>query len=211
MKRHRIFWVGGLAAGLILLFVAFHAPSGRSGRQFDPERLADLEVRMWQAYYGKERVRLFALLVTTLREQYGYSWAKATIAAFHLARAATTFAEARAEYEQVLPDLERAYSIAKDWTHGQFDPAAVARTELAWWVARRTPGQNSIENVGGKIADEYALLYGISRNKVLESALLRAQAAAIRDHGGQQTDWQQVAQLLRDSYRGLHMAISLAR
>ena len=39
-------------------------------RAFDPDRLADLEVRMWQAYYAKERSRLVGLLVTMLHEQY---------------------------------------------------------------------------------------------------------------------------------------------
>ena len=34
---------------------------------------------MWQAYYAKERVRLFTLLTTMLREQYHYSWATASI------------------------------------------------------------------------------------------------------------------------------------
>ena len=51
-------------------------------RQFDPDRLASLEVRMWQAYYAKERARLFTLLVTMLHEQYRYPWATATIEAF---------------------------------------------------------------------------------------------------------------------------------
>jgi hypothetical protein len=180
-------------------------------RQFNPDRIAELEVRMWQAYYGKQKARLFTLLVVTLREQYRYSWAKATLAAFHLARAATTFAEARSDYEQVLPDLERAYAIAKHWTHGTFDPKAVARTELAWWVARRIPGENSVENVGMLIAEEYALLYQVSRHKVAQSALLRAKAAALRDQGGRQADWPVILQILQESYRRLHQATSLEK
>ncbi len=50
---------------------------------------------MWQAYYAKERARLFALLVTLLHEQYHYSWATATLEGFHLARAAATFGDLR--------------------------------------------------------------------------------------------------------------------
>ena len=53
-----------------------------------------------------------ALLVTTLREQYHYSWTTATVEGFHLARAAATFAELKGQYEVVLPDLERAYQTA---------------------------------------------------------------------------------------------------
>ncbi len=108
-------------------------------RQFDASRMADLELGMWQAYYAKERVRLFALLVTMLHEQYHYSWARATREAFHLARAATRFADLDAHYDTVLPDLEQAYRQARVWMRAGFDPDAVARAELAWWVARRDP------------------------------------------------------------------------
>lgn len=110
--------------------------------------MADLELRMWQAYYAKERVRLFALLVTMLHEQNHYSWATATREGFHLARAAATFGDARAHYEIVLPDLENAYGIAKNWLHAGFDPRAVARAEFAWWVARRIWGFLPARHVG---------------------------------------------------------------
>jgi hypothetical protein len=113
---------------------------------------------MWQAYYAKERVHLFALLATTLREQYHYSWAVAASEAFHLARAAATFSDLRSNYDVVLPDLERAYATAQSWLHADFDPHAVARAELAWWVARRTPGHNRPEEVGELIAELYVAL-----------------------------------------------------
>src|SRR5687767_7857583 len=126
------------AAVMVLLAYAFAwAPPGpRTLRAFDPERTAALELSMWQAYYERRNVRLFADLVTLGHEQYRYPWAKATIAGFYLARAASTFAKIRSDYEQVLPDLERAYTIARDWTRAGFDPPAVARAEVAWWVAR---------------------------------------------------------------------------
>ena len=121
-----------MAVGLMLLIVATltygltAAPVGpRTLRQFNPDRMADLELRMWQAYYAKERVRLFALLVTMLHEQNHYSWVTATREGFHLARAAATFGDAPANYEIVLPDLESGYGIAKDWLHAGFDPRAV--------------------------------------------------------------------------------------
>jgi len=190
-----------IAAAFILAF-AFTPPRGpRSMRHFDPDRLADLEVRMWQAYYSKEKVRLFALLVTMLHEQYRYSWAIASREGFHLARAAGTFGDLRGDYDQVLPDLESAYVEAKSWMGAGFDPRAVARAELAWWVARRTPGRNSPEQVGALMADEYALLYETSRDRVANAALLRAEAGRLRDDGAARPDWDAIRQLLRDSYR----------
>ena len=183
-------------------------PGPRTLRHFDPDRMADLELRMWKAYYAKERARLFALLVTMLHEQNHYSWATAMREGFYLARAAATFGDARANYESVLPDLENAHRIAKDWLHAGFDPRAVARAELAWWVARRIPGQDSPEQVGGLMADAYALLYEAPRTKVAPAALLRARAAALRDAEAERSSWAAVGHLLRESYRDLHLALA---
>jgi len=163
---------------------------------------------MWQAYYAKERVRLFSLLVTMLHEQYRYSWATAAIEGFHLARAAATFGDLKSGYDVVLPDLEAVYAKARSWTGAAFDPAAVARAELAWWAARRVPGQNSPEHVGALIADEYALLYETTPSNVAAAALLRAKAAALRDEQTAEPDWATIARLLRASYDELLLALA---
>jgi len=202
-----------IAAGLVAFVLAFALtpPSGpRSMREFNPTRLADLELRMWKAYYAKERARLFGLLVTMLREQYRYSWATATREAFHLARAASTFGDLKGDYEQVLPDLEAGYATAKAWLDAGFDSRAVAQAELAWWVARRIPGQNSAEQVGQLIAREYALLYETSAERVAPAALLRATAAKMRDEQAAQPDWDRIGRLLEQSYRELHAALAIA-
>jgi hypothetical protein len=212
VPRKTFRWIASAAACLLVFVVALAVtpPRGpRSMRRFDPDRLAALEVGMWRAYYAKQRVRLFALLVTTLREQYRYSWVVAGREAFHLARAAATFGDLRGGYEVVLPDLERAYGTAKSWMHAGFDPAAVAHAELAWWVARRAPGENSPEHVGALIADEYALLYEAPAGVVAEAARLRAEAAALRDAQAQSPDWETIDRLLRLSYRELLAALSV--
>ena len=210
MRRFRaVFLVScGIVAAFALAFVLTPPRGSRSMREFNPPRLADLEVRMWQAYYAKERLRLFGLLVTMLHEQYHYSWATATLEGFHLARAAATFGDLRGGYDVVLPDLEAAYAKAKSWTQAEFDPRAVARAELAWWVARRVPGQNSAEQIGGLIADEYALLYETTRARVEAAALLRAQAAALRDAQAGRPDWDRIGRLLLQSYSELRSALS---
>ena len=163
---------------------------------------------MWQAYYGRERVRLFTLLTTMLRERYHYSWATASLEAFHLARAAATFGNLKENYEVVLPDLEAAYEKARSWTDAAFDPRAVARAELAWGVARRLAGQNSAEQIGRLIAGEYALLYETSPENVSAAALLRAKAAAIHDAHADDPDWTAIARLLRASYDELLAALA---
>jgi hypothetical protein len=205
----------GVAAAVLLGLVAFGAalaftpPRGpRSIRIFNPNRLADLEVGMWKAYYDKERVRLFSLLVTMLHEQYRYSWATATTEAFHLVKAAATFGDLKENYDIVLPDLESAYRTAKSWLGAGFDPPAVARAELAWWVARRIPGENSAEQIGTLMAHEYALLYETSPEVVGAAALLRAEAAKLRDNQADHPDWAAITELLQQSYRELLLSLS---
>jgi len=203
----RILWLIVLLAlaGFATWGLAVHTPPGpRSARAFDPDRLADLEVEMWQAYYARENAALLRALVVTLREQFRYPWSKATRAAVYLARAASTFGKAQADYERVLPDLERAYTISRDWTGAGFDPAAVARAELAWWVARRDPAQRDPENVGRLITDLYARFYEVPHARVAEAGLLRARAAALRDRGGVNPDWPEINRLLHASYRALY-------
>jgi len=211
MRRSTRILVVLLAVMSFALAFALTPPRGpRSLRQFDPDRLASLETRMWQAYYDRERARLFGLLVTLLHEQYHYSWATATLQGFRLARAAATFAELNDHYEVVLPDLERAYGHVRYWTGSAFDARAVARAELAWWEARRIPGRNSAEQVGQLIAEEYALLYESSPPAMAAPALLRARAAQIRDEHADNPDWSAIASLLRQSYRELRLALSSA-
>jgi hypothetical protein len=198
-------WFTRLAIVFAIVFAGFAAfvltpPRGpRSMRQFEPARLATLEVGMWKAYYAKQRVRLFSLLVTMLHEQYHYSWATATIQGFHLARAAATFGDAKGNYE-----------VVRSWTDAAFDPQAVARAELAWWVARRTPGENSPEQIGLLIAREYALLYETTPENVADAAFLRAKAARMRDDQAASPDWDTIGRLLRASYDELLLALASA-
>lgn len=203
-----------IVLAIVVAFAAAFAltpPRGpRSMRHFEPARLADLEVGMWKAYYAKERVRLFGLLLTMLHEQYRYSWATAAVEGFHLARAAATFGDLHGGYDVVLPDLEAAYAKTRSWTGAAFDPAAVARAELAWWIARRTPGRDSPEQVGALIAQEYALLYETTPENVAEPAFLRARAAALRDRQAANPDWDTIGRLLRASYDELLQALASA-
>jgi hypothetical protein len=206
--RRGVLLVIVLAIGATAYAGFIHTPPGpRSLREFDPDRMAQLELDMWQAYYLKERLRLFRGLVTMLHEQYRYTWAKATQAAFFLARGASRFGDSTENYDRVRPDLERAYAIARDWTGSRFNAAAVARAELAWWTARRVPGQDGAEHVGALIGEEYALLYDVPPERVAQAAVLRARAARLRDDGGDQADWPAVEDLLRQSYRTLGAAV----
>jgi hypothetical protein len=209
-RRRRILILLSIVLLAVFIYAGFiTTPSGpRDVRAFDPVRTAAIEVDMWKAYYDKRNVSLFLDLVTLTREMYRCPRATAVRIAYHFARAASTFANIRAAYEQVLPDLEDGYRIARDWSGLTYDPAVIAKAELAWWIARRIPGKDSPEQVGALIADLNAQFYGVPREKVLDASILRARAARLRDEGGPYANWPEIARLLTESYRSLHKGLN---
>ena len=191
------------------------AAGSRWGRDFDPDELARLETRMWKAYYRRQPLRLFLLLVRALRAQAQVSWLRALWASLLLTRAAAGFARATGDYERFAPDIGRGYRSLGLPDH--VDVEAVSRHELRWWVVRREIGVAAGEAAGDAITDLYAALYDLPPESVAEAGRLRGLAAEVRDRGA--TDdpegpraagsayWPEVARLLRDSYRSLRVAL----
>lgn len=196
---------GLLAVLLVLVLFVVRFVYGRPS--FDADKVARAETRMWQAYYTGNKTQLGLQLIAQLRSQHQLALFEAKEVGELLATSAMRFRSASGDYDSVcLPDLTRAYSLIKQDTGAHFDPDQVARAELAWWVARRTPGQNSAEQVGEKIARLYGLLYDKDFQAFQKAGLLRAQAAELRDSGGVDADWKRVEDLLRQSYRELEKA-----
>lgn len=184
------------------------------GRNFDPDRLARIELRAWKAYYRRQPLRLFALLILANRAQAGAGWVPAVIGAVWLARAASRFASAQGDYDRFLPDIERGYRALGV---ARASVADVARRELRWWVVRREIGLAAGPAAGEAIADVYAALYGLPIEAVAEAGRLRGTAAEVRDRGAAADPdgpagrgaayWPEVARLLVDSYRSLRRAL----
>jgi hypothetical protein len=190
-----------LALGVIGYRIFFVHPA------FNPDKVAHAETEMWKAYYAGNQTKLAVELMSLFRNEYGLSLPEAARIGKLYAEAARKFQAAQGNYDQAaLPDLIQAYTALKRASNAAYDAEAAARAELAWWVARRTPGQNSAEQVGRKITALYVLLYGHNEASLQSSSLLRARAAALRDVGGQEPDWTQVEDLLRQSYRALQEA-----
>jgi len=185
------------------------------GTDFEPNRLALLELRMWKAYYRRQPARLFGLLVMALREQADVSWPRAIYAAGLLTRAAVGFARSTGDYERFAPDVARGYEALG--LPGSVDVEAVAREELHWWVVRREIGLAAGTVAGESIARLYAALYDLPLESVSEAGRLRGLAAEVRDRGATEDPdgprgvgaayWPEVARLLGASYRSLSRAV----
>ena len=175
---------------------------------FDADKVATAEMQMWQAYYTGNRTKLGLLLVSLLRTQYGLSFLEAKETGEAFASSAMKFHAARNNYEKAaLPDLIKAYTLIKQAKGNKYNPEEVARAELAWWVARRTKGKDSAEQIGEGISKLYSIFYGSDNPAFKKAGLFRAQAAALRDAGGENADWPEIETLLRKSYIELEKGI----
>jgi hypothetical protein len=130
------------------------------GRGFDPDRLALLELRMWKAYYRRQPVRLFGLLVKANHEQAGVSWPRALVAGILLARAAAAFGRTGWSVPAD-PSLRDDLAYLRDIARGYrtlglpdgVDANEVARRELRWWTVRRSIGLSAGHAAGSAIAE----------------------------------------------------------
>jgi len=186
------------------------------GADFDPDRLAFLELRAWKAYYRRQPIKLFGLLVMANHEQAHVSWPRALLSAVYLARAAYGFAQASGDYGRFAPDVARGYRMLG--LPPDVDAREVATRELRWWVVRREIGLAAGDEAGKAITALYSVLYRRPEADVAQAGRLRGMAAEVRDRGAAADPagpagvgaayWPQVAALLRDSYRNLHAALA---
>ena len=189
--------------------------ASRWGRDFDPDRLARLELEMWKAYYRRQGGRLFRLLVRANREQAGVDWARAILAAVWLASAAVRFGRSTGHYARFEPGIARGYRMLG--LPASADASEVAQRELRWWVVRREIGLAAGEAAGSAITALYASIYAVPEALVSEAGRLRGEAAEIRDRGAAADPggpsgeglayWPEVGRLLRASYCSLHAAL----
>jgi hypothetical protein len=210
LRPFRLLMLAALAA---LVYAGFFwvpthpAPDGA----FDAGPVATHEAAAWQAVRARQDFAVYFNFVQMLRERHRYTWFRALESGFYLSRATNTFAGLHTRYERVLPDLETVAGIEKAWHKASFDPVAVARAELNWWVTRRMQNLNTVDQIAALIAEELALRYPRAGGGVVDATNLRAQAVKLLDEGGVDPDWPTITKLLTQSYRALGGALSPAR
>src|SRR5262249_10761862 len=106
---------------------------------FDPDAMARLEAAMWRDYYEQRYAALFRDLYSVWRDEYEFSPLDSMRLAYAATSAARTFqpTQSRAEAEAALPSLVTYFRILAGGSRGKFDAEDAARTDLAWWQARR--------------------------------------------------------------------------
>jgi hypothetical protein len=206
--RHVI--VAGLAAA-VLAAAYVCLPRHADLTRFDPSTMARLETAMWRHYYEKRYVLLFHDLYEVSRSEYGFSPLDSVELAVAAAGAAKSFqpSTSRAKAEAALPELTSYFRVLADAAPVPVEVQDAARTELAWWQARREAV--APEQYGLIIARVATLVYGIDGEDVRRSGVVRAQAMAYRDAHDtsmNEADWSVIADRLELAYGLLKKALS---
>jgi hypothetical protein len=212
--RRRLWpWIVAAVIAVVAAMLAYGAiPRHADLTRFDPAEMARLETLAWRHYYEKRYLPLFTDLYEMSRREQGYSPLDSVRLAVAAARAAKAFqpSTSRAEAEVTIPYLVDYFRILARAAPVQVDVEDAARTELAWWQARREAVPP--EQYGAIIARVTTLLYGADGEDVRRSAVIRAKAMDYRDaHSANATeaDWSMIEEQLQLAYRLLKKAVSL--
>lgn len=196
-----------LAVGGGLTYLLFFAsPRQPNQMSFDPVKVARLERDVWEANARKESLGLFIAVVAELRERHGYTWWNALDAGFHRSKVIAAFRQTRTHMEQLVPDLERVYSIERNWYGATFDSKAAATAELSAWIARRRPELANEGYVGSLLAERDGIRFGLPPSSLSGPATLEARAALIGDE--EKPDWAAISVTLRESFGSLHKVVN---
>jgi hypothetical protein len=91
----------------------------------------------------------------------------------------------------------------------QYDAARAARLELDWWIVHREAADHPPGGLEAALAALAAELYQVPAGRLAEHARRRAEAMTVRDRratepgGVREADWEEIAELLRVSWRSL--------
>ena len=212
--RAKLFAVVVLGAVVALVGWDLWGPRQVSLRDFDPAATAELEARMWRAYYDRREGALFRDMARLLRTQYHLPLLRSYQAAYQAARAAFEFkrGRVRSDYEQALPYLRRYYGAIAAVSDKPFDVEQVARLELEWWITHRQRELHGPEDLPAQLAALQAAIYGMPAEQFAPHAQARAEAMTIRDRGAENggvsdADWHQIRTLLQQSWNALSRAV----
>jgi hypothetical protein len=156
-------------------------------RSFDPVRIADLEYRMWVAYYLRRWTHLAAAFVRLFRLGFGADTARIARGAFLMLRAVRLWAP----FPDNDPDGARAqlrqlYALVRVRFGAPADPARAASLEIDWWRAHRArqyapdPAAAGDELVEA-VTRLYCYLFGETEARVRPAAAHRVAAMDLSD------------------------------
>ncbi len=193
------------------------ARPGFDMQRFDPDAIAYYETEGWRAYYDRNWLRAFGLMVRLSESQFHIPFPRSFLAVYHVIRASVAFVPREHDLDLVRHHLVQFYRIAAESNRGAFDPQAVAELELRYWVIHRElaemPNADKRPLVES-LAALHAALFGRAPADLWESAVSRVAAATAVDQITSRrsldpaADWELVASSLRSAYQQVKSAVA---
>lgn len=181
-------------------------------KDFNPEKIAKIEKRLWQAYYGHNFFKLFILLLQLIHEQFNLNYFYAFKVSFYSASAAINFHKNRGKENKniILAKLTNFFKSISKVTVNKFDYKKTAELELEWWFVDRYPEKYHISRRDA-IKNAMASIYNINPEKLTKYADYRARAMELQNKAGEEkkeVNWDEIESLLLVSYKSLHESIN---
>ncbi|MFN8492329.1 MAG: hypothetical protein U0350_32310 [Caldilineaceae bacterium] len=187
--------------------------------KFNPEKVAYYEKAGWEAYYDRQWLRCFRLLVQLNREQFRMPFWTALTAALDTVRASIAFAPVDNDVPKATFALERFYAKARQSLGIAAEAKTLAALEMDYWIVHRqlavrrqqNQADEDIEPMIDSLTKLHAALFAGAPEAMRRSAEWRALAAKTVDRitGRYSTnvpeDWRQVEDYLRKAYQAVNM------
>lgn len=186
--------------------------------QFDPDKVAYYEKAGWEAYYDRNWLRVFGLMVSLNREQFRMSLLTALSASIDVVRASLAFAPLEGnDVPKATRHLRDYYAKARRAVGIKTEANKLAELEMDYWVVHRQLAierklDPKLENWGpmtDSLEHLHAALFEAPAAAIRRSAEERALGAVAVDRitGGYSTDipadWRVVESHLRAAYGAL--------
>lgn len=178
--------------------------------KFNPDRIAHFEAMGWRAYYDRKWLRMLVLLVRLCQEQFHIPFPLSLLAAYYTVRASVAWVPKEHDERKVLMFLEKFYRLAQPYSGFNFDAGRVAGLELRYFaVHRRLSGESNRDDFVQVMVDLHSAIFGLSSERVRESAKWRVMAADTVDRIASKTstdvegDWAKLEEYLRRCYRSI--------
>jgi hypothetical protein len=182
-------------------------------KNFDPEKVGQLDADMWRAYYNHQFFKLFSQLLALIKYQLGLNWFLTIRLAYYSAWAAADYRIHKhkgVNNERVLKNLSKFYGLISQHNAEPFDYQKAAELELAWWDVHRKSYTNN-PALEQSLADAAAAIYNVDTASLRDYAHYRAEAMILPRHEGDgadnRTDWQKITELTIKSWQALHAAV----
>jgi hypothetical protein len=184
---------------------------------FDPDKVAYYEKAGWEAYYARNWLRAFGLLVRLNREQFRMGFFTALSAALDTVRASRAFAPIDNDIPAAQAHIQNFFAKARPGLQIEASAQKLAELEMDYWVVHRelalrrsqNHDDHDIEAMTQSLANLHAALFNATPEAMRESAEYRALAAKAVDRitGNYSkditADWQEVESYLQKAYRAV--------